>query len=39
MGSLLPGRIIVPWFEAGRKPLLQLAGPLGAKPRESGSAT
>ena len=33
------GRIIVPWCAAGKKPALQLAGPLGAKPRESGSTT
>ena len=39
IGFLAPGRIIVPWCAAGRKPALQLPGPLGAKPRASGSTT
>src|ERR1041385_6965018 len=39
MGLWLPARIIVPWCAAGRKPAVQLPGPLGAKPRASGSTT
>ena len=38
-GSSAPARTIVPWCAAGRKPAPQLAGPLGAKPRESGRTT
>src|SRR5882724_5773881 len=33
------GRISVPWCDAGRNPALQFPGPLGAKPRMSGSTT
>ena len=39
IGFLAPGRTIVPWCAAGRNPALQLAGPLGANPRESGRTT
>ena len=39
IGFLAPGRTIVPWWAAGRKPAAQFAGPLGANPRESGSTT
>ena len=39
IGLLAPGRTIVPWCAAGKKPALQFAGPLGANPRESGSTT
>ena len=38
-GFLAPGRTMVPWCAAGKKPALQFAGPLGANPRESGSTT
>src|SRR6516164_7937114 len=37
IGFLAPGRSIVPWCDAGRNPALQFPGPLGAKPRVSGS--
>src|SRR5918998_2837233 len=39
MGFFVPARTVVPWKVAGRKPAPQLAGPLGANPRESGRAT
>src|SRR4051812_11879135 len=39
MGFFAPARTVVPWCEAGRNPAPQLAGPLGAKPRDSGSTT
>src|SRR5581483_1574024 len=37
IGFALLARIIVPWWLAGRKPAVQLPGPFGANPRESGS--
>jgi hypothetical protein len=39
IGFAALGRIIVPWCSAGRKPAPQFFGPLGAKPRGSGSTT